>query len=558
MSRVVAAAALAVVASACTPRPALPPPRPPVPVPGETGLRWVQRAADRAREGGASAPVIVATGAGAPGDNLGGRVELAEDLCGLFLARGSASIQDLDLFVYTDDGAILGADETQEPGGSALVCPPHPRHVYAFGRVAAGHGMFTVSAQAVRPSDANRSARAAGVPTLSEQAIASGGWPGLDEALAARRLELGGAWRDVRRVAIPMDPRIPTRVSAPIGPEQCLDVLVLPAEEVAFAELTVLDSAGRIIGRAPNEGQRPAVVLCSAARDQVTLELQPHAGRGMAALVLSVTTDRKSLDPGATLALRDAGGERPLEQARADLARSLGAVHGASTVLSRGSAAIGRRESRDVDLAAGCTRFDVVAGAPLRGVEAWLWSAGGALLAHDDGSGLATLFACGPATKARIDVEAVTRAGPYALESRSTKLSPGLYGEHPLAASRLLGRLWAAARIPAPEAAGTPVRLDLSPTTLAHHSLEVAAGRCLDATIAVGPGAEGVELRLVDAARKDELTLVRGTYSAIATVCTLDRTGPTRIDVEARSASGSAAALLALPVRAAPPGAPSR
>jgi hypothetical protein len=499
--------------------------------------------------------MVVATGAGAPGDNLGGRVELAEDLCGLFLARGSPSIQDLDLFVYTDDGAVLGADETQEAGGSALVCPPHPRHVYAFGRVAAGHGMFTVSAQTVRPADATRSAHAAGVPSLTEQAIGAAGWPGLDEALAARRLELGGAWRDVRRVAIPMDPRIPTRVSSPIGPEQCLDVLVLPAEEVAFAELTVLDSAGRIIGRAPNEGQRPALVICSAARSQVTLELQPHAGRGMAALVLSVTSDRKALDPGATLSLRDAGGERTLDEARADLDRSIGSVHGARSVLARGSAAIGRRESRDVELAAGCTRFDVVAGAPLRGVEAWLWSAGeggGALLAHDDGSGLATLFACSPAAKARLDVEAVTRAGPYALEARVTKLRAGLYGEHPLAASRLLGRLWAAARIPSPEAAGAPVRLDLSPTALARHTLEVPARSCLDATIAVGPGAEGVELRLIDASKNDELSLVRGTYSAIATICTLERTGPTRIDLEARSASGSAAALLALPIRAAP------
>jgi hypothetical protein len=350
-----------------------------------------------------------------------------------------------------------------------------------------------------------------------------------------------------------MDPRIPTHVSSPIGPEQCLDVLVLPAEEVAFAELTVLDSAGRIIGRAPNEGQRPAIVICSAARSQLTLELQPHAGRGMAALVLSVTSDRKALDPGATLSLRDAGGERTLDEARADLDRSIGAVHGARSVVSRGSAAIGRRDSRDVELAAGCTRLDVVAGAPLRGVEAWLWSSAGALLAHDDGSGLATLFACGPAAKARLDVEAVTRAGPYALESRTTKLRAGLYGEHPLAASRLLGRLWAAARIPSPEAAGTPLRLDISPTTLARHSVEVPAGSCLDATIAVGPGAEGVELRLIDAVKKDELSLVRGTYSAIATICTLERTGPTRIDLEARSASGSAAALLAVPVRRGAP-----
>jgi hypothetical protein len=117
----------------------------------------------------------------------------------------------------------------------------------------------------------------------------------------------------------------------------------------------------------------------------------------------------------------------------------------------------------------------------------------------------------------------------------------------------LLGRLWSAARIPTPEGAGTPVRLDLSPTALARHTLEIPAGSCLDATIAVGPGAEGVELRLIDAARNDELSLVRGTYSALATICTLERTGPTRIDLEARSASGSAAALLALPVRRGSP-----
>jgi hypothetical protein len=525
-------------------------PRSPSSAEAQDGVRWIEAPATSARAGGAGAPIVVATGAGAPGDNLGGRIELPEDLCGLFLARGSPTIQDLDLFVYADDGAALAADETQEAGGSAIVCPPHPKHVYAFGRVAAGHGMFSVSAQTVRPVDATKAARAAGVPSLQEQAISSAGWPGLDDALAARRAELGGTWRDVRRVAIPMDPRIPTHVSSPIGAGQCLDILVLPAEEVAFAELTVLDSVGRIVGRAPNEGQKPAIVVCAPSRTQVTFELQPHAGRGMAALVLSMTSDRNALDSGVALVLREAESDRPLEDARAQLERSLGVAQGPRSLLVRGAAAIGRRESRDVELGAGCSRLDIVAGAPLRGVDAWLWSPTGALLAHDDGASQATLFPCGPAQRARLDVEAVTRSGPYALELRDPKMRSDLLEQQPLAASRLLGRLAEAGRVTALSDVGKPVAQELTPTALARHAVEVPPGSCADVTVAVGPGAEGVELRLLDQSNQDELAFVRGTYAAFSTVCALDRPAALHLGIETRTASGTARALLAVPLRA--------
>src|SRR5205814_10693698 len=114
------------------------------PAPPSETSRWIAADVARARAGGAGPPLVVASGVGGAGDTIGGRMEVPSEDCVLVLARGSPSIEDLDVFVYADDGAVLGADDKPSAGGSVVVCPPHPRHVYAFGRIAAGHGMLTV------------------------------------------------------------------------------------------------------------------------------------------------------------------------------------------------------------------------------------------------------------------------------------------------------------------------------------------------------------------------------------------------------------------------------
>src|SRR5262249_13448508 len=135
---------------------------------------------------------------------------------------------------------------------------------------------------------------------------------GLEEALAEHRRTLGGDWKDVRRVAVPLDPRVPTRTSAAVEAGQCVDAMVLPSEDVAFVELSVEDATGRIVGRGPAGGHPPSVRVCAAERAEITLELRPHAGRGLAALLLSATRDTGGIRsaPGTVLLDVPAGDPR--------------------------------------------------------------------------------------------------------------------------------------------------------------------------------------------------------------------------------------------------------
>src|SRR5262249_40397861 len=90
----------------------------------ELATRWLTTDAEPAKAQGAGPAIVLATGAGAPGDTIGGRVAVGTADCSLFLARGSRSIEDLDLFVYGDDGTLLAGDETGNQTASTLVCPP--------------------------------------------------------------------------------------------------------------------------------------------------------------------------------------------------------------------------------------------------------------------------------------------------------------------------------------------------------------------------------------------------------------------------------------------------
>ena len=528
----------------------------PFPVHSEALAEFVARDARIASAQGAGPFRLVSAGAGAPGDNLGGRIEAPADACVLFLTRGGPSIDDLDLFVYADDGTPLGADERPSATASVLVCPPHPKHLYAFARVASGHGVLATSAQLVAVANADRAASAVSAQgRLGEQPLPPGGWPGLDDALTAHRSGLGGSWHDVRRVAVPLEPRIATRISGVIESGQCLDFFAAPSDELAYTELVVLDAAGRLLGQAPTDQKNPATVVCSPEHAEVTFALRPHGGGGLAAIVMSVATDAKP--PASGVFLYDAQADRSVEEGLANLATRLArkgygaprrVTFGHDAAGRDGMAKVARRESVEVDLPLGCSRLDVIGGAPLRGVESWLWSADGALVAHDDGASRSASFACGVAQRARLDVEAVTRAGPFAVQVRHLDTAEPALSAHPLAASRVLARMIGRDAEPPLANPGLIRSVALNPTSLAKQEVTVPLGQCLTVGVGLGPGAEGVELRLVNKDSNAELAFVRGTDSALTESCATNQ--PIRMDLELRVAAGSTDALLCLHARA--------
>jgi hypothetical protein len=510
--------------------------------------RWLAPDAARARAAGAGESVVVAVEAGAAGDRVSGMLALPEKECGLLIARATASVEDVDLFAYGDDGTVLGADEAPDKTPALIVCPPHPARVYVSARIAAGHGLVALGAQRVAPEQALRVARAVGARGLIDdpkQRLEA--WPGLDDRLAEHRRMIGAKWQDLRHVAVPIDARLPTSVSAAIDDKGCVDILVVPSDEVSHLDVAAVDLDGRIIGRAAAVGRERALIVCGPTRTALTVEIRPHAGRGLAAVVISRLTEGEH-DLDAQALRYDLAPTGDLANAREKNAARLehyGYDKVKAKVIGEGSLEVGRRASVAVDLPAGCARLDVLSGAPVRGVEAWLWSADGSLLGSERGSGQVTLFACGRGGKARLDTEALTRPGRYAVELRREADTPKLLDEHPLAAGRLLARMSSRGVIRSAAQVGAARMIELNSTRFEAVDLLVPIGRCVDVTLALGPGATGAEIRLVDTADGKELGLTRGTYSASARACALDRTGTLNARAELRAGAGQTRALTA-------------
>jgi hypothetical protein len=165
---------------------------------------------------------VLAVEAGVAGDRISSLLELPEADCVVAIARATASVEDVDLFAYGEDGAVLGSDEGSDKQPALLVCPPHPRRIFLSARIAAGHGMVALGAQRISVRDAERVAAAYGVRYRpGELTRRMSVWPGLDERLEQHRRQLGGAWVDLRRVAVPLDARTPTRLSASVDAERC-------------------------------------------------------------------------------------------------------------------------------------------------------------------------------------------------------------------------------------------------------------------------------------------------------------------------------------------------
>lgn len=513
-------------------------------VPGKPdGERWLAKDTNRARAAGASPSEIIAVDAGAPGDRVAGLVSVPEDTCALLLARASDGVDDIDLFAFGDDGTLLGSDERPDKAPAVLVCPPHPKRLYVVARVAAGHGIVAVAGQRVSPADAPAVGRA----LAARQARAGHDpWSSLDSAVTAHRRGIGGTWQEIRRVATPVDASIPTRISASIEAERCLDVLVVPGEEVSHLDVAALEQSGRVVARAVARGRERFLLLCSPEKLPVTIELRPQSGRGFAAVVLSQSRDASMPAIEARLPVLHLGPVVPIAEAREKLEAYLdGQGYAPTKKLGEGTLNVGRRESVAVDLAAGCSRIDVVGGKPLRGIEAWLWSASDSLLAHARGSGSATLFACGEAGSARLDFEALAHTGAYAIELRHKKDVPRVLVEHPLAAGRLLARMEGRGVARRIDHVGAPKLVPLGATQRGSVDVAVPIGRCMDVALALGPGASGAEVRLTDRDSGAELDLGSGTVSAGARACALDRPSGLRVRAELRAVTGASEALVA-------------
>jgi quinol monooxygenase YgiN len=193
-------------------------------------------------------------------------------------------------------------------------------------------------------------------------------------------------------------------------------------------------------------------------------------------------------------------------------------------------------------------RLDIVGGRPLRGVEAWAWTSAGQLLGHTHGGARGTLFVCGPAGPARLDLEATLRPGPVSvLLHAEPDVPPALLGS-PLAAGRLLAQVVERGVLRRASEIGQVHQLSLSETEIKSLDLTVPFGRCVDVALALGAEGVGAEVRLVVAATATEIAIGRGAHATSARVCALDAGSAEnnlKTRAEFRIASGAGKALVA-------------
>lgn len=508
-----------------------------------------------ARDLGATEARLGLAGTGIPGDSLGGVIDLERDDCALVLARGTTGVQDVDVFAFAEDGTVLGSDESPAQEASLVLCPPHPARAFVSGRVAAGFGLFGVTAQTFPQGRVDAMAQRFGInpsrPTQARELDSN--WPGLDERLAEHRRRLGGSWESLRKVALPLDPRTYVSVSTEVEADRCIDLLVSPSNEVAHVDLEILESSGRWIGSGQARGADRHLMLCSSEQRELLIRCRPHAGRGLAALVISRSTIGAPRELAAHSARFDLRPPGDLAALREQLASRLGrSGYGPATLVRQGNLQPERRISLPLTLARGCSRIDVLTAAPLRALRAWLWDASGQLLSQTARGISGALFTCGSATSARLDLEAGARGGPFLAELRHAASLPDVAERHRLGMGRLLALM--DGRNLAPSLAELPsIRAArVSEDELARFSLTIPAGRCLELSAALDRGASGLEVRLFEETASmtgevsfDDGALGYGAYAASARVCAVKPARSRSLTAELRANVGRGTALWA-------------
>lgn len=544
-----AAFALSVALASCGPRPPPPPPPPAVAV---GAPRIAEGALDpapllgelpaRARSAGAGPLAVVSQGPLSEGERVGAFVEVPIAMCLLLYARAASAIEDVDLAAYSEDGNAVAVDEGRDPRPTLLVCPPHPDRLYVAAHVATGHGLVVVGAQLVPKDAAREVARAAGAHgALGGTPRTPEAWPGLDQAVRRHLTGLGGKWDEVRRVAVTVDARLVSTLPVQVEEGGCTSVLVVPDDDVAIVDLEAFDEGGRLVARAKEGTGARALVVCSRDAFAGTVEIRPHVGRGLVAAVLSRGRLASAEGSGRVdVAFRGVVADlEAARKARSDVLSRAG--YGAPTATKGGKLALGSRSVVPVDAPRGapCARIDVVGGAPLSHVEARASDDAGALLGEGAGDGDVVLYACG--RRARVDLTALGRPGPFALAVRNEPWSDPAFAAKPLAASRMLARAMSG---PSPWGVSGAVRaVTLDNGHVISHALAIAPGKCARVYLGVEGEGTGIELRAYDVVSGQEIDRGNGQTSAEVRACATSAARSVR--VEAKATTGKLAGVLA-------------
>jgi hypothetical protein len=501
----------------------------------------------RAQRLGAGALSLAGSGLAAENDWLGGFVDVPSDDCLLAYARGGPSVTDVDVVVYSDDGAVLAVDEGRDVHPTVVMCPPHPSRVYVAGHVAEGEGPVAVGAQLVPLARAASVAQSLGAHGALEQgSVLADVGPGLDDAIRRHYLELGGKWEEARRLALTVDARVPAYVAITIDANRCVDTFMVPGEEIGSLDAEVLDSDGRTLARSRDGSGPSGIIVCSPVGLTGTLAIRPHVGRGVAAIVFARADSDVYRDISARPEVAWVGPRRSLQAAKKVLEAALSnAGYVAPVATASGVLIPAARTMLPVDLKAAtggaCLRIDVTGGEPLSLVQAHLWSDGGSLLASEQTSSSALLFGCAGGL-GRLELEASGSAGPFSVTVRPERWKDAAFEALPLAASRMLARAaYGPERVTRDKERYVRV-VPLDAANGVSWSEIVPAGRCANLAVGVQGEGAGLEVRAFDGADV-ELDRAEGPDAVMVRACAPSGAGRL-VRFEMRASAGSVKAVV--------------
>jgi hypothetical protein len=410
-------------------------------------------------------------------------------------------------------------------------------------RIMSGAGAVSVGVQSVPAQAADAVAHAAGARgRAGEESGRLDSWPGLEAKIKAHRDALGARWDDIRRIALPVSTRAASRVGVAVDGERCVDVIVSPSDEVASLEVVAEDETGTIIARAREKGQDRSLVLCSAIAMELSIAIRARGSQGLVAVVVGRSQPGAEPEIAGATSIERVTESRDLPEVRFAHGRALTARGYGAPRVSTGVARLGSRTTLPLELPAGCARVDVLAGRPLAEVLAELWSDTNALLGRARGGAVATLFACGPGGPARLDVEALARPGPFAVEVRKDLAAPPVLVAHSIAAGRLLARMLAAG--PADSAAAASAQaVSLDAARLKILPLQIPASTCTEVIVALDAEGAGLDLRLVDTST-GESSLARARYVVSDRHCAGAAAVPAAIELRIATGKGDALVLV--------------
>lgn len=453
-------------------------------------------------------------------------VDLPSGSCSTFVALGSASLRDLRLSVFDDEGESLATEDIPGEAGLVHVCPQT--------RASAMPAYLAIEAR-----------EGAGTVALAELASAPGegeGFQGVfDDVLAPREpfADVEAQLASVRTVlrARGLLPEGAATISSvaeggsvhaahAFEPGHCYLVVARAAPSVTDADLFAFDASGVEVARDIGAGSEPSFERCPVQAETLALEARVFTGRGALGVQVLIGPPRDGAStPGS--APSEVGAALDAVEASTDPGIAVGVSAAALARLGFGAPLFVAEHARiapgdvvthEAILGPGCSLVMAAASSDQIDVDLYLADTSGRELDADTAlRSSAVVRACEetPAVR-RIAVKAYGREGSYALaivrapESITT-----------IEALR-------AAEAEAPFRARGFVPRESSDAELAEgarqeRSIEVAAGRCIAVVAAGGNGIRDVDLVLSDASGATLASDTAPAPYASASACASDR-----------------------------------